>query len=140
VLRWAGLGLLGLSLAATAAYVVARGPRSVSSVSAPPVRWSLRTQPVGALVLRASDGKILGQTPLSILHERLSEALPVRLRLDGYQEESLSIPQDRDSETELVLRVIPARLEPQATDVKGPRNKPKAPPPRRRYERVEAED
>ena len=139
-LRWAGLGLLGLGIASTAGYVFLREPHARSSAPATPVRWSLRTSPAGALVLRATDGKILGQTPLSVLHDRAPEALQVRLRLDGYQEESLSLPQDRDSDSDLVLRALPARVEPQPVDAKSPRNKPKPPTPRRRYERVEAED
>lgn len=96
---------------------------------APPrvrIRWSVTSQPAGAAVVRAEDGQVLGKTPWE--HEELQAPgeAQLLLRYDGFVEEPVTLPRDRDAAVQRRLHPIKLSLPAPATPHPG------APPQRKR--------
>jgi tRNA A-37 threonylcarbamoyl transferase component Bud32 len=61
------------------------------------------SRPAGAEVLRASDGRRLGVTPLNLVLPRGAESARLRVRRPGFVPESIDLPADRDGQVAVVL-------------------------------------
>lgn len=70
------------------------------------VRWSITSQPTGAAVIRTDNGQSLGRTPLEHEQPPGPGELRILLRRDGFEDEELTLPKDRDSEVHLRLHPI----------------------------------
>lgn len=68
------------------------------------VRWVLNSEPAGAMVIRQRDGQILGVTPLTLNNPMAEGSESLRLVLQGYGEESLSLDMGKDEEQRVELR------------------------------------
>jgi tRNA A-37 threonylcarbamoyl transferase component Bud32 len=84
-------------------------PQKIEQPAAPApakknVRWVLNSQPAGAMVIRQRDGQILGVTPLTLNNPMAEGTESVRLVLQGYAEESLSLDMGKDAEQRVELR------------------------------------
>jgi serine/threonine-protein kinase len=125
--RWPWLAVAAVMAAGTAilaAYLGISGrPRSVKApsvqrrVTETAVRVHVQSSPPGAIVLDTSRGSILGVTPLDSTYARGSRPLALILRLDGYEEKTVSINLDGNSSTSVDLQRTPAEapLPPEAT-------------------------
>ena len=83
-------------------------PKAEPAVTPPPpkknVRWSLTSQPSGAMVIRQRDGQILGVTPLTLNNPAGEGQEAVRIVLQGYAEESVQLDLATDFEQRFELR------------------------------------
>lgn len=81
---------------------------SAQTLSAPEKSVTLRvdSEPAGALVLSTLDGHVLGQTPWQVTQPAVEGRLQLRLRLDGYEDQELSLASglNQHAMVRLVLR------------------------------------
>ena len=79
-----------------------------SAQAMPDTRVTLRieSEPSGAQVLRISDGQVLGQTPWQVTQRAAERNLQLRLRLDRYVEQDLSLDASQDQHS--VVRLLPS--------------------------------
>ncbi|MFO0577566.1 MAG: hypothetical protein U1A78_26475 [Polyangia bacterium] len=129
-----GAGALALRLRASP--VVTEKPVPVVThaadaglAAAPPrarIRWSVTSQPAGATVLRAEDGQIMGKTPWEYEDLQAPGEARLLLRYDGFVEEPVTLPRDRDAAVQRRLHPIKLSLPAPTTPHAG------APPPRNR--------
>jgi serine/threonine-protein kinase len=87
----------------------ASAPVSVP-VSAVPRLVTLRVEsrPLEAEVVRASDGALLGKTPLSLIVPEAEGATTLRVRKPGYRTEDLQLSTAKDAQVSVVLLRRPA--------------------------------
>ena len=85
-------------------------PVPATSEKAPRVHWSVRTQPLGASVIRLSDGLLLGVTPWTSEVPQSAGKTAVMLRLDGFTEQLVALDGNRDVKMKLKLRPLRARV------------------------------
>src|SRR6266540_584806 len=78
---------------------VAPKPASVSA--------AIRSTPAGARVVREADGAVIGMTPFDEKWPAGDGVRKLRLELDGYRPESLSVPLDRGVDLSFPLRPLP---------------------------------
>ena len=71
------------------------------------VRWTLRTVPAGAQVLRKQDQSLLGQTPWTQEQPATTGALEIVLRLPGYKDRVLTLNQGADVQLDETLEALP---------------------------------
>jgi hypothetical protein len=98
-------------------------PRLSAERSAPPAakpssRYKLTSEPVGATVLRASDGFRLGNTPVELDLNEESRPLALLVRMPGYVEQTVSIR--RGEGTSRHVRLVRPRREPAAAPAPAP--------------------
>ena len=113
-------------------------PIAVEGSGAPPhsskrVKWSIVSQPPEAEIINIATGYSLGRTPWERESPTGAQGLKVRVRRDGYLEESLTLEGDTSARIELILRrptTQPAAPHPK-TPVGRPPPHPKAPEPKR---------
>jgi len=82
-------------------------PKVEQAVTPPPkktVRWSVSSQPGGAMVIRQRDGNILGVTPLTLNNPASEGSESLRIVLQGYAEESVKIDLSQDFDQSFELR------------------------------------
>lgn len=105
-----------LALAAIAAVRI--GPKASSSPvpeATPPqvvpiqkpvqtIRWIVTSSPIGAEVVSAEDGRVLGKTPWNMEQQPASGTVSLHLRLSGYQEEPLSLEREMSQKVHVNLR------------------------------------
>jgi serine/threonine protein kinase len=84
-------------------------PPAVSPPVAQQVRWTLKSTPPGAQVLRAADGAPLGVTPWVREGAGRGERLEVLLRLQGFTDQPLSVECQADCEQLVVLKAAPVK-------------------------------
>ncbi len=72
-------------------------------VEPPHLRWSIKTTPAAAQVLRAADQHEVGQTPWSFTPPPGSGDQSYIVRLKGYQDQTLHFRANADSEQSLIL-------------------------------------
>lgn len=77
-----------------------------------PKRISLRvdSDPPGADLSRLSDGQVIGKTPWQVTQPATTEPLRLRLRLDGHEEQDLSLAGNVDDHAN--VRLVPRRGSP----------------------------
>lgn len=131
----AATGLLLLS-ALTAGWLAihpASNADSQGSRDAAPPTAQLRIDsiPSNAEVVRKIDGKVLGRTPWKLDHPVATDDLVVILRLPGYADREVSLPQSMDSVRSVVLSAAEASAEtpsvpPEKTGKRGRKNKAEA--------------
>jgi hypothetical protein len=88
--------LLGLIVVIT---VMRKSPPPAPTPVAPPVKvsqpalvnWHIKSEPAGALVVRVTDGKVLGRTPFKKEMPLGEGTTDVELRLDGYHPTTLHL-------------------------------------------------
>ncbi len=109
--------------AAPSAPAAAPAPRSPTSAAAPApspptaggpaapvsVALTVETVPSEAAIYRVSDGVRLGETPRRLELPRSTGALDLLLRRDGYQDQRLSLPLDRDGARRVELAPLRKR-------------------------------
>lgn len=90
----------------------ARNAASAQALTAPEKRVTLHidSEPSGALVLRISDGQVLGQTPWQVIQPAADGRLQLRVRLDGHEEQDLSLAANQDQHA--AVRLLPSRPPP----------------------------
>lgn len=78
--------------------VTAEAPsKSQTGAATPMVVTEITSQPVGAMIIRVADNKVLGVTPWHQEQPSQPSSMPVELRLSGYQTKSLTIRLDQDT-------------------------------------------
>jgi serine/threonine-protein kinase len=77
-----------------------------------PSRVILRvaSEPSGARVLRASNGAVLGTTPLTLEEEATAGTLELRLEKDGWKPATVELSRGRDAEETVKLEAITAAV------------------------------
>ena len=119
-LWWGGAA----SLAGLVALVIVMNPVSTPAVAvssppplvkaSPPVSVPMRavprlvtlrvdSRPFEAEVIRASDGALLGKTPLSLIVPEAEGATTLRVRKSGYRSEDLQLSTAKDAQVSVVL-------------------------------------
>ncbi|MFO0574437.1 MAG: serine/threonine-protein kinase [Polyangia bacterium] len=81
-------------------------PQTAAPAAERLVRWSITTTPPGAEVLRLSDGKVLGHTPLQAELPAGTGTEDLRLRLAGHSDQLLRLGRDADSQRQLTLQPV----------------------------------
>jgi tRNA A-37 threonylcarbamoyl transferase component Bud32 len=90
------------------------------------IRWAITSQPAGALVLRGDNGQRLGRTPWEQEQPQAPGEELLLLRRDGFEDEPVTLPRDRDSVVH--KRLHPIRLPlPDAVAPTAPSKKKPAP-------------
>jgi eukaryotic-like serine/threonine-protein kinase len=97
-----------------AAPAVAPVPELKTAPPPEPIEIEIESAPIGADVVRISDGKLLGQTPLTLPFERADRIETFELRLAGHIAQKQSVRLDRGSRILTVLVVEPPPPEPVA--------------------------
>jgi serine/threonine-protein kinase len=115
----------GLTLFASAAVLIGwhRTSVSPSTLSNPPpaptqaaaskIRWIVTSAPSGATISRIADGSVLGTTPWTFERQAATGAESIRLRLSGYEDETLSL--ERDLSQKLHMNLLPRSASPMPT-------------------------
>ena len=152
------IGASALSLLIVSRWLIQLPPRTVApavpapSIPTPPqekaapqkyVHWSLRSQPPGAAVVRASDGAVLGHTPWTSEVSAAPGQMELRLRLPGFAERRLSIARSSDSSRDEILDAAAPRVSEKPARSASPKPKRTAhasSPKRVKHERIEVED
>ena len=67
------------------------------------VRWSLRSQPPGAEIVRTADGVVLGRTPWTSEMATAPGQLELRLRLPGFAERRLTLARSSEVSRDEIL-------------------------------------
>ncbi len=148
-----------LSLLIVSRWLMQLPPRTVApavpapTIPAPPppekaapqkyVHWSLRSQPPGAAVVRASDGAVLGHTPWTSEVRAAPGQMELRLRLPGFAERRLSIARSSDSSRDEILDAAAPRVSEKPARSASPKTKRTAhasSTKRVKHERIEVED
>ena len=87
-------------------------PVAATSPAAPPavstIRLRVQSAPPGAMVIDTRDGSTLGQTPLVKLVPRSTGSISLKLRRDGYKEETVALALDADASALINLQPAPA--------------------------------
>jgi len=146
----AAVGLLGVlflpwnrrpaalpELAGQQARTAATQPLPAARPAAPAkVRWRITSQPVGAQVVRMSDGSLLGTTPWDSEQDQGPQRVELRLKLAGFVDQSLELSQSADTERHEQLRPVPAA----ASEPPHPRGKRKGSLPHSTASKSSSED
>ena len=83
----------------------ARGnPTTVTPPTPKQVKWRLVSDPSGAWVVRAADGKKLGETPLELQQEVGAGKLDIILSKEGYHRRTLQLSLEQDEDRQEMLR------------------------------------
>jgi serine/threonine-protein kinase len=136
-LSWNRRPAAGPRSAATAtAALVPPQPAAGPPAAATKVRWRVTSQPAGAQVVRMSDGAVLGTTPWESEQDRGAQRVELRLKLQGYVDQSLELSQSADAERSEQLRRAPAA----ALEPPHPRGKRRGPLPRPATSKSSSED
>lgn len=131
------MGIAGVLLLGVGTLLVARrqeaSPTSAApaaKVEPPPaapavvrVHWSIASAPEGAEVVRESDGEILGTTPLQREFTAKPGTVQLRLRRQGFQEVSVTVPLNRDVAVDRSLPAVPEPTPPAAPPPPAPSKK-----------------
>ena len=80
-------------------------------LSAPKVHWQINSTPSGALILRATDQKVIGQTPWQQEQDAASGTFSIVLHHDGFQDRPLTLDNSKDLIREEALTPLPATAE-----------------------------
>jgi serine/threonine-protein kinase len=80
--------------------VVQRPPEPAKKL----VHWAVGTTPDGAMVIRQRDGQVLGVTPLVLTNPAGTGTEQLRIVLQGYAEQPLTLDRSQDSEQQFDLR------------------------------------
>ena len=109
-----------VAVVAVALRLGSAGPAAGEASSVPALtNVDIVSVPAGAVVVRADDGGVLGQTPLVLSVARSDTALPVILKADGYEDRRVAVPLFSESgRVDVTLTALgadaasaPARLE-----------------------------
>jgi hypothetical protein len=92
------------------------------------VTISVRSEPSGAVVLRAADEAWLGQTPISLTLPAAPGEVELVLRLRGYEPERVALRADSDGEIRVALRPL-ANPSPPPRTTRAPKPPGAAPQP-----------
>jgi hypothetical protein len=99
-----------------------------AATAKPPVRWSLTSEPSGATVSRADDGKILGRTPWVQEQPTAAGEIKVRISKSDYKAQEILLHRGRSQNTNVRLeRDIAFATEETTFDKAGATTKPKTP-------------
>jgi hypothetical protein len=126
-----GLALLGLAGIALVLKSRPSSPPPTAAVTNPEpslpkqIHHRVYTEPTGAAVISARDGKILGSTPWVREQRAASGTEPVTLRLEGYIDQTLTL--DLDANTEQRVAMQPVAMQPRPPPASLP-PQPKAAP------------
>lgn len=92
----------------------AESPSKTQSVSeTPKVVTEITSQPLGAMIIRVGDNKLLGVTPWRQEQPAQPSSMSVELRFPGYQTKSLTVRLDQDTSRKETLAVEPRLRKPQ---------------------------
>ena len=80
------------------------------------IRWTVRSVPAGAQVVRKADQSPLGQTPWTQEQATAPGMLDVVLRLPGYKDRALSLDQSQDAQLDEALEPLPVAPPPPVSD------------------------
>ena len=109
------------------------GPTPTATVSGTPnrrmVRWSLVTDPAGAVVTRVSDGAILGLTPWSAEFVAATGVEELRLKLPGYAERLIQLDRSSDASRTDALDAVGSTSSTVPAPADGPKHPEGTPPP-----------
>ena len=72
--------------------------------SAKVIKWEIRSEPTGAVVMRKGDQKVLGQTPWTYSQDAGSGMIEVELRKQGYSPKKLQL--DLGSDISLQAKLV----------------------------------
>jgi serine/threonine-protein kinase len=86
--------------------------RAVDSAALANVRIRIDSDPPGARVIGKADGRLLGDTPLSLERPRSASPLEVRLELREFKTRDVTIPLTSDFASSFQLTKPPARTRP----------------------------
>ena len=130
VLCVAGLGtfLTLRSMNRTSEHPLSKTVPSAQTITVPNKSVTLRidSAPAGAQVLSIPDGQVLGQTPWQVTQMAADGRLHVRLRLDSYEEQELSLASSLDQHA--TVHLVPHRPTPAQTPSRSV-EKPRPAPP-----------
>ncbi len=98
--------------AGSAAGPVASAPTRPGPAPSVEKRWQVGSRPEGALVVRVSDGKILGKTPWAHSQLPSSEILRLSLQLPGYQPMPVLLDLSESSQQTMTLQRTPPATRP----------------------------
>jgi len=121
----AGTALIAVNLSADQAATPAPAPAPTPPPPPPPpaasvepapkpevIEIELASKPSGADVVQLSDGKLLGQTPITLRFDRSDREVSLELRLAGYVSQAQSVRLDRGSRISTVLTGAPVAEQP----------------------------
>lgn len=77
--------------------------RAAAATAAATVKWSITSDPQGAQVIRKTDGKVLGVTPLELTPEPVPDELVLILRRDGFFDKELKLDPTRSGSRSVIL-------------------------------------
>ena len=80
--------------------------------AAPKVTAAIVSEPAGARVVREKDGAVIGMTPFRETWPSGDGITKLRLELDGYRSEMVTVPLDRGVDLSFALRKVSAPAEP----------------------------
>lgn len=103
-------GLLAVGIAVAVALTQRQSGQptpAAPEIAAPAAQqWSLSSDPKGAQVIRKSDGKVLGVTPLTFTPERAPSELVLILRREGFFDKELKLdPAQGGSRNEILVPI-----------------------------------
>jgi serine/threonine-protein kinase len=81
-------------------------PVRAAVAPAPKIRWLLASEPPGALVISADDGRVLGQTPWQVSRVAVPGLQIVRLHKLGFQDTRIVLERDQSSAREVALEPL----------------------------------
>lgn len=91
------------------------------------MRWIVSSQPVGAEVILANDGQVLGKTPWTHEQEPENGVLKIFLQLPGYTRTSVLLDLSEGSRQTIIL--LRTGSQPRPTKTQPPASRPGAPGP-----------
>jgi len=144
--RWGTSPARGPAPALPAPLTPAPAPGSPTQPGPPRklVRWSLRSQPPGAEIVRAADGVVLGRTPWTSEMVEAPGQLELRLRLPGFAERRLSLTRSSEVSRDEILDAAspPTPKKPAAKASARPKRSAHLPPSAKRvsHGRIEVEE
>lgn len=86
------VGALVVVIAVVTFVVRAGDARREAPVEPEITKVEIFSLPVGAFVVRADDGGLLGQTPMTLTTAKSDKDFPVIVKADGYQDRPVKVP------------------------------------------------